>query len=232
VGTMNISFVSLNIAGYKDWELRLPKIVEFLDNQSAGVVLLQEVRFDTTKSTHQAAEINNLLNKLYPHSLSSISRFYRPSVGEPYREGLSILSRHPIEDSETLVLNQAIDDKHSRIIQIADVIVDGTSIHVCNVHFSNNAHSVSQLSETLSVLKTRDDEVIISGDFNIFDLSANAEIYNDKYVASTEVKSYVSFPSESKTLDYVLIPKSMSFESLEVIPELSDHSALVYGVTV
>lgn len=229
---MNTSFVSLNIAGYKDWESRLPKIVEFLNNQSADVVLLQEVRFDTAKSIHQTTEINTLLSVTYPHAVSSISRFYRPSIGEPYREGLSILSRYPIENSETLVLNQAPDDKHSRIIQIADIIINETPVHVCNVHFSNNTHSISQLSETLSILKARDSKVIISGDFNIFDLSANAELYDDAYTASTEAKSYVSFPSESKTLDYVLIPKNMAFESLDAIPGLSDHSALVYRVIV
>ncbi len=227
---MSISFISLNLCGGTDWKSRLPNIVDFLNTHHADIVLLQEVRLNESTSLNQASEINRLLADSFPYINSAISRFYRPSVGEPYREGLTILSRHPMANSEVVILNQALDDRHSRIIQLADIVFENNPVTVCNVHFSNNVHSVEQLSETLSIIENRSKNTVIAGDFNIFSLSDNKSLYDSRYTSSTEVGEYISFPTESKTLDYVLVPKPMNFSSFETVPGLSDHSALLFTV--
>ena len=194
--------------------------------------MLQEVRFDINKLLNQAVAINDLLSVPYPYINSTISRFYRPSVGDSYREGLAILSRHPIRNIEVIALNQTSDDKHTRIIQITDIIFNETVVNICNVHFSNNHHSVEQLSETLSIIKSLSSKTIISGDFNIPNLSEFQRLYSKDFSASNQIKQYVSFPSKSETLDYVLIPKTMKYTKFDVFPGLSDHSSLCFSVDI
>ena len=113
--------------------------------------------------------------------MSDISRFYAPSVGEPYREGLAILSRVPPGNPETLVLTKAPDDKHTRIIQSVDIAIDGVSFGLTNVHFSNNQYSTSQLKETLDILGRRNKTNLIAGDFNIFDINTQRSSFEDNY---------------------------------------------------
>lgn len=219
--------VSLNLAGYKDWGERSSKIVDFIDNTSADLMFFQEVRFDPDRSPLvQTDYINSLLKTPFLYSISSISRYYEPSVGRPYREGLAVLSRHSILKEETLALAKASDDKHQRIIQNLDIDVDGKIVGFSNIHLSNNHNSVSQFAELLSLLELRGEKRIILGDFNIFDIDKHGEML-DGYTTSTSFTRYISYPEKQQTLDYILLPNGLKFESLEVVNGLSDHSALV-----
>lgn len=105
------------------------------------------------------------------------------------------------------------DDKHPRIIQSANLLIDERTIGIANIHLSNNKYSIEQ-------------------DFNILQLENEKESYADYYTSSIDFKKYVSFPSENITLDYALIPKHFAFESLDVHEGLSDHNALVFVVSV
>lgn len=217
---------SLNLAGYKNWSERESNIVSYLQTTNSDVVFLQEVKFDTEYSPFtQSRYLNSLLSTPYPHSQTSVSRIFESS-GSESREGLAVLSKYPIIDSETIVLKKRADDKHTRIIQKVSLSIDGKVINFTNVHFSNNDYSDEQLAETLKITKARDETSVILGDFNIFDIQTVGHLYSSDYIASTEISQYISFPAENETLDYVLIPKTFTCTSINVGKNLSDHNAL------
>lgn len=230
---MQLTILTLNLAGYKDWAIRQPEVIKVLNQANADIVLLQEVRYDPSISLlTQANYINSLLNTPYGHCVSDVSRFYAPSVGEPYREGLAILSKLPLYNPETLALAKAPDDKHTRMIQNVDVDINGTTLGLTNVHFSNNQYSASQLEEALGILSNRSKANIIAGDFNIFDINAHRASFDDKYGVSTDVTPYISFPTENATLDYILLPKAFHFASIKTLEGASDHNGVLAVVNV
>ena len=218
---------TLNLAGYKNWSERESSIVSYLEAVDSDVIFLQEVKFNSGYSPYsQSRHLNSLLSTPYPHSQTSVSRIFQSSQNEESREGLAVLSKHPIIDSEVLVLGKRADDKHTRIIQKVSLLIDSRVIIFTNVHFSNNKYSDEQLEETLLITKNRNESSIILGDFNIFDIQTVSHLYSKDYVASTEIRDYISFPSEAATFDYILAPKAFKYLSLEIGENLSDHNAL------
>lgn len=230
--SIDMKVTSLNLAGYKNWSERESNIVSYLEATDSDVVFLQEVKFNIGYSPFtQSRYINSLLPTPYPHSQSSVSRIFESS-GSESREGLAVLSKYPITNSEIMVLKKRADDKHTRIIQKVSLLVDGQIINFTNVHFSNNDYSDEQLEETLKITKSRNETSVILGDFNIFDIQAVSDLYSDDYHASTDFYQYVSFPSENVTLDYVLVPREYGFTSLSIGENLSDHNALTFELSV
>lgn len=228
-----MKLISLNLAGFSDWQLRQQRIVDFIAREDPDLLLLQEVQYDPEWSVYsQSVLLNRLLPVPLPFTQSTVSKFYQPSSGTAFREGLAVLSKLPIISSESLVLTKQIDDKHPRIVQNVNLQLEDAQVLVSNVHFSNNKYSVDQLSELVKIFEARDERRIIVGDFNILDLAANREIYDKDYLASVDFKGYRSFPSEGLTLDYALLPRGNKFESLEVYEGLSDHNALCFVVDV
>ena len=228
---MQFTLLTLNLAGYKDWSKRQTAIVTALNQAKADIVLLQEVRYDPSISpVNQAEFINSLLAVPYEYSVSDISRFYAPSVGEPYREGLAILSRIPLHNPETLALAKAPDEKHTRIVQSVDAAIDGEFLSLTNVHFSNNKYSTSQLKEVIDILRSRNKASLIAGDFNIVDINTQRSLFEDNYTVSTDVTAYISFPLESATLDYILLPSKLRYVNVKTVEGLSDHNAILVTV--
>src|SRR5687768_12197017 len=168
---MQLKIISLNLAGFKDWESRRQKITDFIDKESPDILLLQEVKFDPLISAYsQSTLLNQLLQKPFSFTQTTVSKFYQPSVGGAFREGLAILSKFPIKDSEALVLVKQADDKHPRIIQSADLLIGERQVGIANIHLSNNKYSTEQLRELITIFESRQEERIIAGDFNILQL--------------------------------------------------------------
>lgn len=225
---MQISILTLNLAGFKDWAAREPSVVQALGQTDADIVLLQEVMYDSSISPlTQANLVNSLLERPYLHTISDVSRLYVRSSGEQYREGLAVLSRFVLQNPETLALTKAPDDKHTRLIQNVDAVIGSAVLSLTNVHFSNNTHSADQLRETLGILKNRDRDSVIAGDFNIFHINDVRPTFDDEYTASTDVAPYISFLSENVTLDYILLPKQYRFVRVATIETASDHLGVI-----
>lgn len=223
--------ISFNLAGYKDWAERKKPIVDMLSDEGADIVLLQEVKFDPEHSGFsQAREVNSSLKNPYEYMVADVTKYYRPSSSKPYREGLAVLSRLAVVQSETLVLSQAEDDRHPRIIQLLDLKMGSRVLKIANVHFSNNKYSVGQLSELLQILDARGEQRLIAGDYNILTLEQVRRIAGERYRLAYDNQAYKSFKSEDITLDHVMIPHDWIFKSVEVIDDLSDHSAVVCEV--
>lgn len=223
---------TLNLQGFDDWEKRKPHILSFLKSTNPDVILFQEAVFLPKISSHNQVQIlNQTLGYSYEHS--SITRLQVGLKYKTYREGLAFLSKFPVTKTDTIILKKDPLDEHNRIIQLIDILVNGQIIKLANVHFSltdTTDFATAHLAETLAILKSRGEERIIAGDFNINNLDDLAELWQDHYTAST-TSNYVSYPSKDKRLDYALIPKSYSLDSILVSgDDLSDHRAVTVDV--
>jgi len=227
-----MKIVSLNLRGFFDWAARLPRIVEYLRSERPDVVMLQEVVYlpDVSPLT-QLDQLNGVLG--FPYRHSSVSRLQSSPQGA-YREGLGVLSRLPVTQSETLILLHEDDDPHNRLVQFFDVDAgaDG-SWGFANVHLSvRDDFALHQLDEVLGILRARGEKRIVGGDFNINHLERRAHRWRDDYVLTSEIEKYVSFAGSSQANDYFLVPREYAVQSIALSPDgLSDHRALAVEIS-
>jgi endonuclease/exonuclease/phosphatase family metal-dependent hydrolase len=228
---MKLTITSLNLQGFEDWETRSPKILEYLSRSNPDVILFQEAVFLPSVSPHNQAQLLN--QELgFPFEVSTISRLQVGLEYPVYREGLAVLSRFPISSSDTLILKKAEGDTLNRIIQLFDVVINGSIIRIGNVHFSITDivdYATPHLQETLDILHSRHEKRILMGDFNLTHLEDSEALWGADYKASTVVP-YITYPTwheGPKRTDYALIPNEYTFDSIEVSEDgLSDHRAL------
>ena len=225
-----VKLTSLNLWGRVKWSEREPLIVEYLREVDADIVFFQEVVYLPEESAEtQPTELNELLQ--YEHRHSIVSRLQTSPLYENYREGLCILSKYPVVQSETLVLKQNPNDHLQRIVQLFDVNQDGKVVKYANVHFAEKPEmAYEHLEELLHILRSRNEQRIIVGDFNVPDLEQHIALWQEEYVASTKER-YVSYPANEFRIDYVLVPKANEIISVVVSPDgLSDHRALTVEI--
>ena len=224
-----MKITSLNLQGFEHWEERKPNILAYLRQEAPDVVLFQEVVYLPEISAHNPAELLNA-ELGYQYENCTISRLQVGLEHPVYREGLAAISRHPILKTDTIVLKQDERDAHQRIVQLLDIMINHHVVKIANVHFSitdDFDFATPQLIELLDILQARGENRIIVGDFNLDRLEDSAELWQDRYRAST-VFPYLSFPSWNKRNDYFLIPKSYEFSDFGTSGDahLSDHTAI------
>lgn len=229
-----MKITTLNLQGFDHWETREAAIITYLTSEAPDVVLFQEaVYLPDISPYNQAQLLNSTLH--YPYQQSVISRLQVGLEYPVYREGQVALSRHPIVSSDTLVLKQAEGDHHQRIVQLLDVYIDEQVVPIANVHFSitdDFDFATPQLQELLDLLASRGEQRIIMGDFNLNDLDASAELWQNDYISST-MFDYLSYPSMNKRNDYILVPKNYTLDAVTTSgDDLSDHRALTATVSL
>lgn len=229
--TKSLKLCSLNLAGLRNWGDRLEGIAKWVDMSQPDILLLQEVCINEA-NVNQAVQLNKALKHSYPYLHDAIARYYQPKNPDlpSAREGLALLSRFPAISTHVIPLTKRPDDRHYRLVQLAQLSAGESTINIANVHFSNNKYSGEQLEEFMGNLGSFDGGWMIGGDFNIFDLREYAHLYKDSYVSTADLHDYVSFPSEGFRFDYFLVSKTYNLEYLNVIDGMSDHSALEIGV--
>lgn len=227
---MEISITSLNVQGFFDWQSRQKPITDYLAQINSDLIFLQEVTYIPEISPYTQADIiNQTLH--YPYEHSSISRLQASPDFANYREGLAVLCKYPIAKSEVLVLKKDPADEHLRLLQCIDLVTEnGAIVKLANIHLSitdfTEAFARAQLDEILHILQSRGETRIIGGDFNMRQLELHADLWQDRYVASSRVP-YITYPIENKRMDYFLIPKELAFTDIATSPDgLSDHRAL------
>lgn len=230
---MKITVSSLNVQGFSDWDNRKANIIDYLTMTSPDVVLFQEVTFLPQIAAHNQV---GLLNKAlaYPFENTAVTRLQDSPHYENYREGLGVVSKWPITKSETIILKQQSDDEHQRIVQLIDILCDGSLVKFANVHFSisdnNENFPREHLYELLSILETRNETRIIGGDFNMNSIDLHADLWQDSYISSS-VTPYVTYPAMNKRVDYFLLPKEYAFLDIATSPDgLSDHRGLTVAM--
>lgn len=193
------------------------------------MVMFQEVVYLPELSAHNQAQLLNA-ELGYRYENCAVSRLQEGIDYKVYREGLGIISRHPILQSDVVVLKQAEGDHHQRIVQLIDLLINGEVVKIANIHFSltdDVDFATAHLQETLDLLRARGEDRVIAGDFNMKHLENLADLWQDHYSASTDF-DYVSYPAENKRIDYFLVPKKYTLTTLTTADDqrISDHLPL------
>jgi endonuclease/exonuclease/phosphatase family metal-dependent hydrolase len=218
---------SLNLQGFADWEARMPRVVAYLQHAAPDVILFQEVVW--LPEVSPVTQVDLLGRALgYPFRHESVTRLQRGRVVEDYREGLGLLSRHPVSATEALVLHREHGDPHQRIVQLADVEVDDATWLLMNVHLSvRDDFALHHLQEVLRMQEERGEHRILGGDFNVDHLERHAALWRDWGRLTSEGRDYMSRPLSHENDDYFLVPKRYDIESVRISgDDLSDHRAL------
>lgn len=219
---------TLNLQGLTDWERRKPRIIEYLRSVDPDVIMFQEVVYlPDIERFNQVQIINEVLG--YPYEHSAVTRLQASTQYTTYREGLAFISKYPVAKTDTIVLKQQAGDEHNRIVQFIDVFKGDALIKLANIHFSLSDftdYATPHLMETLEILASRNETRIIGGDFNLDHLEKTSELWDQSYTSTLKIP-YVTFPNESKRIDYFLAPDNYTMTSLETSGNgLSDHRAL------
>lgn len=227
-----MKLTTLNLQGFTDWNDRKPEIVAYLTATQPDIIMFQEVVYLPGISTHNQVQLlNQDLQYTYEHS--SITRLQPSHEYNVFREGLAFLSRYPVLKTDTIILKKAQGDEHNRIVQLIDIQIGADVVKLANVHFSLTDftdYATAHLQETLDIIKSRGEERIIAGDFNIDHLEDLSGIWGEDYDASTKVE-YISFPAMGKRNDYVLVPKGLQLKHLSTSGNsLSDHRAVTVEI--
>jgi endonuclease/exonuclease/phosphatase family metal-dependent hydrolase len=149
-----------------------------------------------------------------------------------YREGLGLLSRHPVAATQTLALQHEQGDPHHRIVQLADVVAPDGLWPLANVHLSvRDDFALQHLGEVLGILREREERRIIGGDFNVDHLEQHADLWSDAVLTSS-VAAYRSHPTSGENDDYFLVPVEWTIDRVQVSgDDLSDHEAVTVDLT-
>ena len=233
---MKIKLLSLNIFRYyQDWETRKLKILKFINEVNPDIVFLQEC-FDDSRHNklgdNQGIQLNKELG--FNSCLFSVAEKIKSEGGKdidvPAYDGLCVLTNLPITKKKDIMLKQAEDDKHIRIVQNIVVEKNNQNINIFHTHFSNRDDLArNHLIETIEIAKQEPNFPIILGDLNIRIPEDTIKFSSEEYKSSWEIEKYISFPSKGETLDYALIPKkNYTFDKISCLGEdLSDHKALL-----
>jgi len=235
---LRIRLLTLNLYRYyDDWERRKALIVRYIKEQKPDIVLLQEC-FDDKRHhvKNQAVQLNDFLK--FKECVYSVAERLRTENGVelnvPVFDGLACLSKFEIVESDQISLKKQVDDRHSRIIQRLVFLVNGSELVVYHTHFSNRDDwARMHLEESLVHAKSEASIPVIAGDLNIKRTDDILELSEYDFRTSWDVKRYVSLPSKSEVLDYVLIPKTMGFVHIICDRDgLSDHRPLIVDIKI
>jgi endonuclease/exonuclease/phosphatase family metal-dependent hydrolase len=217
------------------------KVVEMMyemlnEKLDPDVILLQEVQRDITHSDKdQVTQLREIMHYQFSHFEVACIKTTRKGVTLPHpvEHGLGIISKIPF-NTEAVKLVQAEGDKEPRILLMAQFKDSNDSITITNVHFANKDEwAEAHLRETLTILKNRNIKPILAGDFNIKNISNYKTEYENDYVASTDLFSYVSYPEDNVSYDYILLPKKYSFANFQCVDEtVSDHKMLYATIQI
>jgi endonuclease/exonuclease/phosphatase family metal-dependent hydrolase len=158
-----ITVASLNLARATDVE----EIVSELRQQglvpAADVLLFQEV------AKTESGDVGEAVGKQLGYSAVAI-----PSDASAPNQGLTILSRAPLEDVRVIPLKRFDLKFHSRVRFAVGAVtrIGEESVRVWNVHLDtriNPQERVTQLEPVLAEVRGQDGATVVAGDFNTVD---------------------------------------------------------------
>ena len=222
---------TLNLWGYTGWAYRKDNVIQFLKDCDSDVILFQENVLKTeVSSTSQVRYIAEALGLQY--RVETLTRLLPTTQDIPFREGLGILSKYPILNSEAIASTKDPRDSSDRIIQLADIDTPEGVVKVANVHLSITDEidfATPQLKELVTILKSRDENRVVGGDFNIhhdIGIENFTSLWEPEYrlVSSEEL---ITYPPTNERIDYFLLPSEYTLIEEQLSPDgLSDHRAV------
>lgn len=243
---MKLKILTINVWRYYEWKKRKEKLINFLKQENADIVFLQEVAYDERlkdKWENQVEEINKQAGYLSSTfgKLMEMKKWHGKPIDWIMFYGLGILSKYPIKYSEVIILPPVGKNKKFGFMH-AIVETPKENINLVNVHFENtDKGSKEHLRQTLDWCNKRGIKPIIAGDFNMKIVEDLKKIANEDYEISYFINSYKSFmPTEFShnklpiTLDYIISHKE-KFKILNVEcinNDISDHNPVFSKIEV
>jgi len=242
---MILKLLSINLWNYNHFEDRFQKIISFIKETKPDVIALQEVRDDSRRNhvgNNQLLQLNKKIGYAYHEYFEymdvnrvnkSLNNIYYDTTNPRVMEGLGLLSIYPIVKTYSRHLKKHKLDKYPRGILCARIKSEKT-FDIFVVHYSaDDLFSKLHLEETLEYARKKFIKPIIVGDFNMRKTEIAHEVASQDYVVSRDRFKYYSYPSKKETLDYILIPKEMSFKSFKCVrTAISDHSVLLAEIVI
>jgi endonuclease/exonuclease/phosphatase family metal-dependent hydrolase len=211
-----IKMMNYNVANFtdhKNWEVRSTLLAKTIISENADIIGLQELRYDSSIPRNA---FSDLIHKLpeYPYYLWQPAMFYSYS-SKTLTEGLGILSKFPILSHSYTNLTKSSGDQNQRIVLKA--IIEYKPSETLNYYLTHltydragqlqqayELYKFIQSSQCSQYLKNKDFEkdkpdslerkegrkaCIISGDFNIDDLSDDSYRFLNGEIEYMEEKS-------------------------------------------
>jgi endonuclease/exonuclease/phosphatase family metal-dependent hydrolase len=234
-----ITVISLNI----ERDCHLPKVLKFLSEQDADVILLQEVfKRDLIKFEDHLLMSSNFTGICHLHCIN----------GAP-EMGIATFSKIPITSNSIKYYRGAAEnlpyidknepEKMARALMITEVDTGMEQYCFVNTHFTWSANGVPselQFSDYRAMVQILDpiSEYVLCGDFNaprgtaIFDLLAAK--YTDNIpneIKTTLDRDLHKVGHRDLVVDGVFTTSKYRAHNVKVISGVSDHCALSFSVT-
>lgn len=225
------------------------KYVEHFKQLDADICCFAEMVMDDEHGTSSTVEkMAKEYNMPFYRSLASEKSWM--IEGKYY--GLSILSKHPIDSYDDIILpnpnltitkgNGDVWVSHDKTIQKAVINVEGQKVNLFNYHGVPYHHFKRKITEdefapirlaTSQVLHPDNTPTIITGDFNNENVSIEDTL--PELFANGEIKSALKFDpldygddlSNKTQVDHVLVSQDFKVSQTQVDKNYSDHCALV-----
>ena len=239
-----MKIIQLNIWGGKLGQ----QVINFLKAENPDIVCLQEVNdlkgrsgykfFATLDEIKEGAGFSNA--------------FMSPTFSMRYMEremsyGNAILSKFPIENSETIFTNldfkanfdMTLDDGNIRNFQIAEINTKTKKLTVLNHHGYHIKTTKDGDEETFRQMKLIAEKIsdlngpiILCGDLNLTPNSSSIEVLNQKLtnlsLANNLKSTYGQLSIVDEVCDYIFVNDQVKVKSFKMSNELvSDHKALI-----
>ncbi len=225
---------------------RKEKVINFLKEQNADIVFLQEVTYDERLKDKWANQIEELNIQIkYTNStfgkLMEMEKWHDKPIDWVMYYGFGILSKYSIKHSEVIILPLVEKNKKFGFMHTVIESPEG-DLDLINVHFENtDAGSKEHLKQTLDWCNKKGIKPIIAGDFNMKLIENLKELTAKNYQVSYLIKPYKSFMptkfSHDKfpiTLDYIISHKDkfeMSYVEC-VNNSISDHNPVIVKMKI
>lgn len=205
-----------------DGVLNLQRIADVIRNSNADVIGLNEVdkNYDARSNyVDQPAWLANELGMYYRFQKTTWKAATPESGNKPREFGHMVLSKYPIEDSESMIFTEY--DTHFRGILETRINVNGNTFHFYITHLGTDiADHASQIQELLSYTSRRAGPKIVAGDFNFIPTdgqhAAMDVAYNDPLATALQPYTFKT-TSPSKRLDYLWGTSHVAYSNTNII---------------
>ena len=225
--TTNLSVLFYNVDKNHLPFVGIDEVVELIAQTEPDIAVLREV------GVEQAAELLEVLKPQYAHTLD----YQHADI-----DGFIILSRYPLVNIEITQLGGG------RQVGIADVLIDGQTLHLVAPHPTNALHGIEERNQQLSAIAdyvgTAPRPLVVVGDLNVTMWSGwyksieragvrNVRIGNG-IMPSWKIPGAVFLETLGYIpLDHILVSPEVGVFSAEILPSPgSDHQPLLAQLEV
>jgi len=199
-----------------DYNTRLPKILEVVNDEEVDVIVFQEVKYGSYDT------IIDYFKGKFEHKLDNKVKYQR-------LYGELVLSKYPITDSSYRSFRNGTNQRGFTAYKVStlendSVVVATTHLDLASKYNDTQARQINELNTYL--LSCECDKVVMAGDFNIFDETSTP------FKALTDAN--VNGPPTFVNSEYKSRPDRVYFKGVVVYKgetvkfgELSDHRCVI-----